>query len=145
MATTRTDKAYEITWLIRRLFRAMAETADGYLRDSGLTAADRAVMEFLFPDHELSVPDIARRYNVSRQHVQVTVNGLIEKGLVRSIENPRHKRSRLIRLSSLGRDAFDEIFRNEAELLEQLFADIPDDWLDATQQTLSLLNTKFTQ
>jgi DNA-binding MarR family transcriptional regulator len=143
MATTRNEKAYEITWMVRRLFRSMAETADGYLRDSGLTAADRAVMEFLFPDHALSVPEIARRYKVSRQHVQVTVNGLIEKGLVRSTENPRHKRSRLIRLSSLGRDCFDEILCNETELLERLFADIPDEWLDATHQTLGLMNTKF--
>jgi DNA-binding MarR family transcriptional regulator len=143
MSTNRTEKAYEITWLIRRLFRSMAETADGYLKDSGLTVADRAVMEFLFPDEAMSVPGIARRYKVSRQHVQVTVNALIEKGLVRSIENPRHKRSRLIRLSSLGRDCFDEIFRNEARLLERLFADIPDEWLDATHQTLGLMNTRF--
>ncbi len=144
MSALRSDKAYEITWLVRRLFRAMAETADEYLKGSGLTVADRAVMEFLFPDQALSVPEIARRYKVSRQHVQVTVNGLIEKGLVRSVENPRHKRSKLIRLSSLGRDCFDEIFRNEAALLERLFADIPDDWLDATHQTLGLLHKKFT-
>lgn len=143
MTTARVEKAYEVTWLIRRLFRAMGDTADRYLKDSGLTAADRAVMEFLYPTHALSVPEIARRYHVSRQHVQVTVNGLIEKGLLRSEENPHHKRSRLIRLSSIGRECFDEIFANESRLIEELFTEIPDEWLDATHQTLQLMTTKF--
>ena len=35
------NDAYKVTWLVRRLFRAMAEQADAYLRDSGLTAADQ--------------------------------------------------------------------------------------------------------
>ena len=139
MTNARVEKAYEVTWLVRRLFRAMAAAADQFLQDSELTAADRAVMEFLYPDNALSVPEIARRYNVSRQHVQVTVNDLVQKGLLRSIENPNHKRSRLIRLSSLGRDCFTEIHRNESELVEKLFAEVPDDWLDATHQTLGLL------
>ena len=139
MVESRTEKAYEVTWLVRRLFRTMAATADRFLKDSDLTAADRAVMEFLYPDNALSVPEIARRYNVSRQHVQVTVNNLLQKGLLRSIENPSHKRSRLIRLSNLGRDCFAEIHRNESELVKELFAEIPDEWLDATHQTLEFL------
>ena len=36
---------YEVTWLIRRLFRAMAQFADRYLRAYGLSAADRAVLD----------------------------------------------------------------------------------------------------
>ena len=38
---------YGVTWLVRRLFRAMADKADDYLADLGITAADRAVLEFL--------------------------------------------------------------------------------------------------
>ena len=143
MPQQNTDNAYEVTWLIRRLFRAMGAQADDYLADTGLSAADRAVMEFLYPEEELSVPDIARRYDVSRQHVQVTVNGLVSKGLVRSIPNPKHKRSRLIRLSSLGRDSFEEIRRNETAIIQRLFDGISDDALDTTRATLKTLLTKM--
>ncbi len=132
-------KAYEITWLIRRLFRAMAAHADEYLRDSGLTAADRAVMEFLYPDVRLSVPKIASRYKVSRQHVQVTVNKLLESGLLLNEENPKHKRSLLIRLSSHGRERFDEIRKNESALLDRLFAELGEKDIDATSRTLRSL------
>jgi len=143
MPAERTDRAYEVTWLVRRLFRAMGAKADGYLASANLSAAERAVMEFLYPDQEMSVPDIARRYNVSRQHVQVTVNGLLAKDLLRSIDNPQHKRSHLTRLSGRGRKRFDEIRRHELTLIEQVFADIPDSALATTHETLSTLLQKF--
>jgi DNA-binding MarR family transcriptional regulator len=139
MSTDRSTQSYEVTWLIRRLFRAMGARADQYLADAKLTAADRAVMEFLYPEASMSVPEIARRYEVSRQHIQTTVNALLAKGLLRSVDNPRHRRSRLIRLSSLGRECFEEIRRNEGEEISALFADISDQSLATTKTTLTAL------
>jgi len=139
MSQRRRERAYEITWLIRRTFRAMGARADEYLADAELSVADRAVMEFLHPRRELSVPEIARRYDVSRQHVQVTVNALVTKGLLRSVENPKHKRSRLMRLSRLGRNTFEEIRRNESAVIDRIFRDVPDDALETTHETLKAL------
>lgn len=130
---------YDVTWLVRRLFRAMGKAADRYLADSGITAADRAVMEFLFPDRQLSVPDIAERYQVSRQHVQATVNNLVRKGLVETAPNPRHRRSRLVLLHESGRETFAEIRRNEAAFIDRLFADIPAQNLQTTHDTLNAI------
>lgn len=139
----REDQAYEITWLIRRVFRGMAAAADRYLEDTGVSAADRAVMEFLYPDKKMSVPDIARRYQVSRQHVQATVNRLVDEGLVQSVENPRHKRSHLLRLSEPGREAFGAIRRSEHELIDKIFADISDSEMAATRRTLLELHRQL--
>jgi len=139
----RSERVYETTWLIRRVFRAMAAMADRYLEDSGLSAADRAVMEFLYPEEALAVPDIARRYNVSRQHVQATVNSLVQRGLLRMVDNPKHKRSRLVRLSALGRESFTEIRRNEERLVDELFDGISSDDLTATHQTLGSLHERL--
>lgn len=130
---------YEIVWLVRRLFRALADTADHYLQDDDLTAADRAVMEFLYPDAQLSVPAIASRYRVSRQHVQVTTNQLRNKGLVLAEPNPHHKRSPLFSLSDLGQKTFEEIRQNETALLEKLFADLSQEDITTTQATLRTL------
>jgi DNA-binding MarR family transcriptional regulator len=130
---------YEVTWLIRRLFRAMAEVADGYLSAHGLSAADRAVLEFLYPDAALSVPGIARRYQVSRQHIQVTVNGLLQDGFLETRPNPRHKRSSLIALTRIGRDMFAKIRQIEAEYIDAMFADIPDHDVETTRQTLEAI------
>jgi len=137
--------AYKVTWLVRRLFRAMADRADTYLRESGLTAADRAVMEFLYPEDALTVPDIARRYQVSRQHVQVTVNRLLKHGHLVQVENPQHRRSPLLRLSKEGRAAFEQIRQQESQLLDELFAEIEIADVATTRRTLQTLFGKLTE
>jgi DNA-binding MarR family transcriptional regulator len=139
MPAERIAQSYEVTWLIRRLFRAMGARADQYLADAELTAADRAVMEFLYPHESLSVPEIARRYDVSRQHIQTTANALLSRGLLRSIDNPKHKRSRLLRLSRLGRECFEEIRHNESTEIAELFAAISDESLATTKAALTSL------
>ncbi len=138
------DSTYEITWLVRRLFRAMAARADEHLEGSSLSVADRAVMEFLYPDERLTVPAIASRYQVSRQHVQVTVNRLLERQLLQSVANPRHKRSPLIALTPDGQDQFAAIRDGEAQLLDALFAGIDDRDLDITKRTLGTLYRRLT-
>jgi DNA-binding MarR family transcriptional regulator len=130
---------YEVIWLIRRLFRAMAQVADSYLGAHGLSAAHRAVLEFLYPEEALSVPEIASRYQVSRQHVQVTVNTLLEDGFLETRANPRHKRSPLIVLTYVGRELFAKIRRIEAEYVDALFADIPPEDVERTRQTLEAI------
>ncbi len=139
---TNTDTGYEIIWLVRRLFRAMSDTADHYLKDDDLTAADRAVMEFLYPNAKLSVPSIAGKYRVSRQHVQVTANRLRSVGLIRAETNPHHKRSQLLRLSELGRHTFAEIRLNESALINKLFADLDQQDIDVTARLLQSLLTR---
>jgi len=76
-------------------------------------------------------------YNIP--DIRVTVNALLARGLLRSVENPNHKRSRLVRLSSLGRDAFEEIRRNETAFIAATFNDISDEALATTRATLASL------
>jgi DNA-binding MarR family transcriptional regulator len=130
------DSAYQITWLVRRLFRALAQRADETLVDLGISAADRAVMEFLYPIERLSVPEIAERYSVSRQHIQVTVNGLLDAGILEARENPRHKRSSLIALTAKGRALFRTIKARDAKAISKLFSNIKKKDRQVTQATL---------
>lgn len=134
---------YEITWLVRRIFRGMARVAGEALEPLGITAADRAVMEFLFPDEALSVPEIAKRYDVSRQHVQATVNSLSEQRLVEHRPNPRHKRSDLIRLTPKGRALFEKVREQETGLIDALFDGLSKSQLATTQKVLNQLNRRL--
>lgn len=138
-----TSNNYEITWLIRRLFRGLARVAGDKLEAFGITAADRAVMEFLYPDEALSVPEIADRYDVSRQHVQVTINALLEQDLVERRPNPRHKRSDLMCLTATGRTLFARIRTQDKNLVDALFADIPERQRATTLNTLRELNRRL--
>lgn len=133
------DNAYQIIWLTRRLFRALAQKSDDSLQDLGISVADRAVMEFLYADETLSVPEIAERYQVSRQHVQVTVNSLSDAGILAANVNPRHKRSPLISLTDKGKRLFRTIKSRETKVIKKLFSDVPEKDRRVTQKTLETL------
>lgn len=139
MSQYKNSDRYQVIWLIRRLFRALAQASDELLRPRGISAADRAVMEFLYPDLALSVPEIAGRYSVSRQHVQVTVNSLIESGLLTTSENPRHKRSPLVRLTEHGRELFASVLERDRQAIDALFAKVSAKDANITRKTLQSL------
>lgn len=123
MNTFKESDQYQLVWKIRRLFRAMGSYANQYLEDLGITAAERSVMEFLH-EEKLTVPEIAAKFHVSRQHIQMSVNGLIEKGLVKTESNPRHRRSNLIVLSEKGRQLFGKIADRDRVAVHTLFDEI---------------------
>ena len=145
MTNKTADENYQVVWLIRRLFRALAQKASENLGQHQLSVADRAVMEFLYPHEQLSVPEIAYRYQVSRQHVQVTVNALRKKGLLESRPNPRHKRSKLMKLSEKGGDLFTEILAKDKETVERLFSAVPPVDQKITRRTLETLLRKLSR
>ena len=144
-ARTTDEDCYEITWLIRRLFRAMAARADEHAQAEGISVADRAVLEFLSAGEALAVPKIAARYDVSRQHVQVTVNRLRDKGLVRTRPNPRHKRSPLIELTQDGAKVFARIHRRDVAVIADLFSGVPAANCQVTRRTLARLYDRLNE
>jgi DNA-binding MarR family transcriptional regulator len=50
----------------------------------------------------LTVPEIARMRPTSRQRIQRLANELAAEGLVEFVDNPRHRRSKLVRLTAKG-------------------------------------------
>jgi DNA-binding MarR family transcriptional regulator len=145
MTMKTTDENYQVVWLVRRLFRALAQKASENLGQYKLTVADRAVMEFLYPQEQLSVPEIAARHQVSRQHIQVTVNSLRKKGLLESRPNPRHKRSSLLQLSDKGGELFAKILAKDRKTVEKLFSEIPLEDRKTTRRTLETLLRELSQ
>ncbi len=137
------SELYQVIWLVRRLFRALSQKSSENLVEFDISVADRAVMEFLFPNDALSVPDIAERYKVSRQHVQATVNRLLKRELVEAKANPHHKRSPFIMLTPKGRKLFCSVMRKDEALIEQLFSHISKSEIQVTKQTLQSILTKL--
>jgi len=74
-----------------------------------------SVLEVLLEHGPRTVPDIARRRVVTRQHVQVLVNGLLDLRLVTLAENPAHKRSSLVSLSPSGERTIRRMLKRERD------------------------------
>lgn len=97
--------------------RAAAEQAHG---EGEASAARRGILRGLERSGPRTVPQMARARRVSRQHIQVLVNGLVADGLLEAAPNPAHKRSPLIRLSQAGRLRLRRIASTEDSLLARL-------------------------
>ena len=131
---------YEVIWRTRRLFQRLGATGNELHEDSGITASQRAVLEFLSLHEPQTVPQMARERTVTRQHIQVIVNKLLERGLVESTTNPAHNRSSLIRMTSSGRQLFEVIKQREMKLLVIVERHLTKKKLLITAQTLQAID-----
>ncbi len=131
---------YQVIWYTRRLFQRLGATGNELHEDSGITASQRAVLEFLTLHEPQTVPQMAREKTVTRQHIQVIVNKLLERGLIEGITNPAHNRSSLIRMTSAGRQLFGVIKQRETKLLAIMEKHFTKKKLLITAQTLQAID-----
>lgn len=89
---------FEVAQLFFRL-RAVGQRA-GFFTDWGAGAF--GFMRSLALLGPLTVPQIARMRPTSRQRMQRLADELAGEGLVEFIDNPRHRRSKLLRLTRKG-------------------------------------------
>jgi DNA-binding MarR family transcriptional regulator len=84
---------------------AVTQASAGFANAGG----EFGVLRSLVQEGPQTVPQMAAARPVSRQHCQTIVNGLAEQGLVEFLDNPRHKRSKLVRLTKRGRTRFESM------------------------------------
>ena len=107
------------------------------------TSGRRAILRDLSREGPKTVPQMARARPVSRQSMQATVNGLAGDGLVESIYNPAHKRSKLVRLTPQGENLLREMDLREAEALAGLSIKVPKEDLQKAAETLAAVRETF--
>jgi len=110
----------DLIWEVRRLFRELGQAADAVLAPLGITAAERAVLEFLVKEKEpITLSEIARKRSVSRQHIHQTLSRLNQEWIDRSTD-PSDARSVSLSLSAKGHDFWNRIRVADVELLERI-------------------------
>jgi len=105
-----------MTELLLKLFRVnglLLLVGDRLSKSLGLTGARWQVMGAL-ADDPLTVAQIARNMGLQRQSVQRLVNVLSQQALLILIDNPHHRRARLVRLTATGRKLYERISQIQA-------------------------------
>lgn len=131
---------YALIRLIRRVFNGLSGLSDAIHTDRGVTAGMRAVMEQLALSGPQTVPEMARARAVSRQHIQVLVNSLLERGIVENRPNPAHRRSLKIALTPAGDRLFDEMQADEVAWLDRLAGGLSSRQIEAAHRALAALD-----
>lgn len=84
---------------------AISEALAGFATAGG----EWGTLRQLIKEGPQTVPDMARSKPVSRQHCQTIVNALQAQGLVEFIDNPKHKTSKLVRVTKRGHTRFESM------------------------------------
>ncbi len=122
---------------VRLLFHRAVQAAESLHAGSPITLGMRAVLESLRRDGPATVPQIARRRFVTRQHIQSLVNSLQSARLVAVEPNPAHRRSGLVTLTPAGRRAIEGMQKRETRLWNEADLDMDLEALEQATRTLA--------
>jgi DNA-binding MarR family transcriptional regulator len=103
-----TDLVLEVFRLNGRLLAA----GDRMTRPAGQTSARWQVLGAIDPEAR-TVSQIARAMGLTRQSVQRTADRLQMESLVTYVDNPAHRRAKLVRLTARGRSVLDGITQRQ--------------------------------
>jgi DNA-binding MarR family transcriptional regulator len=103
-----TDLILEVFRLNGRLLAA----GDRMTRPAGQTSARWQVLGAIDPDPR-TVSQIARAMGLTRQSVQRTADRLAAEGVVSYVDNPAHRRAKLVALTPRGRSILDGISQRQ--------------------------------
>ena len=112
---------------------------------NGINASMRSVMEILSYARPITVPEIGRVKGVSRQHIQLVVNTLLEMNLIKRQDNPDDKRTYLVSLTSVGKDTYDAIQLREMNELQTLCDEFDSEELRVATKMMQKLNKLVTK
>ena len=143
LAERRTSEGEAATDVVLATFRAnglMLAAGDGLAGEEGLTSARWQVLGAIrLAGRPLTVPQIARRMGLTRQSVHVTVNRLVDEGLLELAPNADHRRSQLVGLTEDGTAKYSAIDARQAFWVNRLAAGIDRIELETTARVLDEL------
>lgn len=135
-----------LTKLVLEVFRlngTLLAYGDRLCRPFGLTSARWQVLGALAIGEPQTAAQIARNMGLKRQSVQRLVDALIRKRLLRSEENPHHRRARLIKLTPAGAERYARISAVQAVWANETGAGLDARKLDAVAALLMTLTSRL--
>jgi len=129
------------TELVIELFRvngAMVALGDDMTRDLGMTAARWQVLGAIGSEPK-TVAAAARQMGLTRQNVQRIADWLVESGIAEFVDNPNHRRAKLVALTKEGTALRQQLGRRQARWANAIGAQFTPDELRATADILKRL------
>ena len=129
--------------LVRAIFRInglLLADGDRMAERVGLTSARWKVIGIIaLSSAGVTVPGIARSLGQSRQAVQRITDVMYTDGLIRYVDNPRHKRSALVQLTDEGQEVYQALRNVQDPWAIGLIDDAPLEELEAALRLLQRL------
>lgn len=142
-----TEEGEAFTELVLEVFRVnglLLQAGDRLTEPVGLSSARWQVLGVV--EHgPVPVANIARIMGLTRQSVQQTADALARDGFVEYLENPHHRRAKLISLTPRGRKALDHVVESHAEWANRIAPAVNLQRLRATVNALRRVRERLEQ
>jgi DNA-binding MarR family transcriptional regulator len=125
------------------LFHRLRDASQQVHGQGELSSGRWGVLRNLDRSGPQTVPQMARSRPVSRQYIQFLVDGLTKQRLVELVENPAHKRSPLIQVTTKGKTVLEEMNRRATEVFQKLPVTLPERDLRRTASVLRTIRQLF--
>lgn len=99
--------------MTRPLLRNITSRLEADLDGTGVGVGERAILEVLVSVPQATGPEITQMLQVTRQLVGRLLKEMIERGLLKTIPNPKHRTSHYYTLTKESRDLIEEIRATE--------------------------------
>lgn len=126
----------EVYRVVGPLYRRVLRRVERDQPAMGMSVGVRAVLDELLRAGSLTVPEIARRQDLSRQFVQRMVNDALAASWVALQPNPAHRRSSLVHLTPDGEAAIERVVQREHDLMSRVGGEVTPAEIDATLRVL---------
>ena len=140
-AGAHTEAGAAFTDLVIELFRVngtMVAVGDEMTRDLGMTAARWQVLGAI-GDEPKTVAAAARQMGLTRQNVQRIADWLVESGIAEFVDNPNHRRAKLVALTKEGIALRQQLGRRQARWANAVGTQVSAGELRATSDILKRL------
>ncbi|MDX2473194.1 MAG: MarR family winged helix-turn-helix transcriptional regulator [Candidatus Krumholzibacteria bacterium] len=127
----------ELINVTRTLADTLKDTARALHQENSLSVSERSILLDLRKHGPQTVPDLARRREVSRQFIQATVNPLLEEGVLEAQGNPAHRRSKLIVLTDAGVQLIRQVMKKEGSFMTDIATDLNAEEIRQAAETLA--------
>ncbi len=128
---------------VRVLFHKFSDAGAQLHRTSLIAMGQRAVLEDLLRNGPQTIPQMARKRPVTRQHILNLVNPLKKEELVEFRENPAHQRSFLVALTDPGKKLIETMIAKEDAMFSQLAEPLTLQEVKRTIETLKAIQHLF--
>jgi len=133
----------KVSGLVRILFHRLAHAASQIHESDDIIIGQRALLEDLLNNGPQTIPRLASKRPVSRQHILGHVNPLKQDGYVEFQDNPIHKRSFLVTLTPKGQKTIKAMIQTEDRVFQELAKSLKIDELNKTIEVLKIFKGKL--
>ena len=145
--TQRSPSAEAITQLVLETFRfngILLAAGDRLTKIFGLTSALWQVLGAV-SEQPLTIAQIARNMGLTRQSVRRTANILQDRGFVEFLDNPDHRRAKLVCLTGSGQSVLEDVSRAQVAWSKRIAEGFDLMELKLLVQTVQKLSEKIQQ